>query len=95
MQKKKLSLAALTLAAATFSLVWAADHIDAPSVKSTSADITDYYAFQSPENQNNMVFVCNLTGLMSPGETQNATFDENIMVEFNIDNSRTFKSKFW
>jgi len=87
MKKKNLILTALVIVGAAMSLVWAADHIEAPDVSGTSADITDYYAFQSAENSDNLVFVCNLSGLMSPAATETATFDENIMVEFNIDNS--------
>ncbi len=68
-----------------------ADHIDAPAVGSlssgsTAADITDFYAFESPENADNYVFVCNVLGLTAPSATADASFDENIMYEFNIDN---------
>lgn len=64
-----------------------ADHIDAPAVTNQSTDITDFYAFQSPDNSDNMVFVANVQGLLSPTATGSASFDENVMVEFNIDNS--------
>ncbi|WP_341227767.1 DUF4331 family protein [uncultured Arcticibacterium sp.] len=64
----------------------AADHIDAPGVQGTTADITDYYAFQG-ENTDNMVFVANVQGLLSPAATGAAAFDENVMIEFNIDNT--------
>ncbi|MFK7772891.1 MAG: DUF4331 family protein [Saprospiraceae bacterium] len=85
-KKNLLTLAGLFLMACV-GLVWAADHIDAPGVSSTSSDITDYYAFQSPDNNDNMVFVANLQGLLDPTATQSASFDENVMVEFNIDNT--------
>ncbi|MFL1013504.1 DUF4331 family protein [Flavisericum labens] len=62
----------------------AADHIDAPAVAGGESDITDFYAFQG-ENTDNIVFVANLQGLLSPSATQEAQFDENIMIEFNID----------
>ena len=68
-------------------VLWAADHIEAPAVSGTSADITDYYAFESPENADNYVFVCNTQGLLAPGATANAGFDENLLMEFNIDNN--------
>ena len=87
MKKKNLLLTALALLATAVGIVWAADHIDAPAVTSTTSDITDYYAFQSPENPDNMVFVANLRGLMDPAATANASFDEQVMVEFNIDNT--------
>ncbi|MDX2302267.1 MAG: DUF4331 family protein [Microscillaceae bacterium] len=65
----------------------AADHVDAPAVTDQGTDITDVYAFRSPENNANLVFVCNVQGLMSPAETATATFDEDVMIELNIDNT--------
>ena len=62
-----------------------ADHIDAPEVASTNADITDFYAFQG-ENTDNLVFVANVQGLLSPGSTGVASFDQNTLIEINIDN---------
>ena len=73
------------IAAASFFIV-AADHIDAPAVQGGNSDITDFYAFQG-ENTNNLVFATNLQGLLSPAATGSATFDENVLVEFNIDNT--------
>lgn len=67
----------------------AADHIDSPDVAGTGSDITDYYAFESPENSDNMVFVINVKGLLSPSETMDANFEEDVMLELNIDNSAT------
>ncbi len=69
----------------------AADHIDAPAVGSlstgsTAADITDYYAFESPSNSDNYVFVCNVLGLTAPSATAAATFSDDLIYEFNIDN---------
>lgn len=66
----------------------AADHIDAPAVGSLSsgstvADITDYYAFESPSNPDNYVFVCNVQGLSAPGA--DISFSDDVMYEFNID----------
>ncbi|HKL18744.1 MAG TPA: DUF4331 family protein [Halalkalibaculum sp.] len=65
--------------------IFAADHIDAPAVEGTSSDITDLYAFRSPVNNSNLVFAVNTQGLLSPSNTQNATFDPNVMIELNID----------
>ncbi len=67
-------------------LMTSADHIDSPAVTSMPTDITDYYAFSSPENSSNMVFVANLSGLLTPANTTSAGFDENVLIEFNIDN---------
>ncbi len=63
-----------------------ADHIDAPQVSGTSSDIADYYAFQSPTNNSNMVFVITMQGLLSPTMTSTSHSDENILTEVNIDN---------
>jgi len=83
MKKTSLFFGALTVVASIAFLI-AADHIDAPAVAGGTSDITDFYAFQGEDN-NNIVFVANVKGLMSPTETASATFDENVMVEFNID----------
>ena len=64
--------------------VIAADHIDAPAVAGSTSDITDYYAFQG-ENPDNIVFAANVQGLLGPDQTAEAEFDENVMIEFNID----------
>jgi len=67
-----------------------ADHIDAPAVtgggSGTTSDITDVYAFRA-ENPNNLVLVANVQGLLAPGTTDVSQFDENVLVEFNIDNA--------
>ena len=65
-------------------LIISADHIDADDVKGTSSDITDFYAFQG-QDTDNIVFIANVQGLMSPTATAAATFDENVLLEFNID----------
>lgn len=68
-----------------------ADHIDAPAVAGTTADITDFYAFQG-ENNGNLVFAANVQGLLAPGQpTTQATFDETVLVEINIDNNNDLK----
>ncbi|WP_439131243.1 DUF4331 family protein [Polaribacter sp.] len=83
MKKSKILLATIFVALIGLITI-AADHIDAPSASGTSADITDFYAFQG-ENTDNLVFVANVQGLLSPTATTTASFDENVMVEFNID----------
>ncbi len=82
---KKTKILVATVFVAIIGLITiAADHIDAPAVSGTSADITDFYAFQG-EDTNNLVFVANVQGLLSPDATTSASFSENVMVEFNID----------
>lgn len=67
-------------------IVIAADHIDAPAVAGGTSDITDYYAFQA-ENPENIVLVANVQGLLGPDQTADAAFDEDVLIEFNIDNN--------
>ena len=82
---KKTKILTATLLVAIIGLITvAADHIDAPAVSGTKADITDFYAFQG-EDTNNIAFVANVQGLLAPSATTTASFDENVMVEFNID----------
>lgn len=68
-------------------LMMSADHIDAPSVAGSTSDIADFYAFASKENSQNMIFAVTLQGLLSPNTTSAASFDENVLVEINIDNN--------
>ncbi|MCS3797042.1 DUF4331 family protein [Niastella sp. OAS944] len=87
MKKKKMLFAVLATAGITAGgLVYAADHIDAPAVTNQSTDITDVYVFRG-QDVNNLVFVANTQGLLSPNATGAAKFDENTLIEFNIDNN--------
>lgn len=90
--KRKVLLGSFLAVALAGGILYAADHIDAPAVTganstSTGADITDVYAFQSPTDNSKMVFVMNVEGLMSPATTAAATFPNNTLYEFNIDNT--------
>jgi Domain of unknown function (DUF4331) len=92
--KMKMLGAACVVAVASGAYLIAADHIDAPNVTggtsaspvSLGSDITDVYAFA---NGDNMVFVVNTQGLLSQAATAAATFDEEVMLEINIDNGAT------
>lgn len=87
MKRKKLlitAMAAVTLI--TGGIIYAADHIDTPAVTGQAADITDLYVFRA-QDPNNLVFVANTQGLLAPGSTAAAKFDENTIIEFNIDNN--------
>jgi hypothetical protein len=78
-------LAIGVISSATYLI--AADHIDAPAVTGKASDITDFYAFESPSNSSNLVFVVNTQGLLAPTATAAASFDSDVMLEVNIDNS--------
>jgi hypothetical protein len=87
MKKTKIFITALVcLLVIAGGILIAADHIDAPAVTSKPTDITDVYVFQG-QNPDNLVFVANTQGLLSPGATAEAKFDEGTMIEFNIDNT--------
>jgi len=87
MKKTKIFITAFVcLVVAAAGIIYAADHIDAPAVTNKPTDITDVYVFRG-QNPDNMVFVANTQGLLSPGATADAGFDENTMMEFNIDNT--------
>lgn len=91
MKKTKLFVAigGFSLAILSVFLI-AADHIDAPDVAGTTTDIADFYAFEG-DDPSKTVFIATLQGLLSPGTvTDNAQFDEDVLVEFNIDNSGDF-----
>lgn len=61
------------------------DHNDAPSIKGTTSDIADFYAFQAPD-PDNLVLALNLQGGIPAGSpTELAEFDEDVLMEFNID----------
>ena len=87
MKKNKILLSVFAVAALiTGGIMYAADHVDTPTVTGQKSDITDLYVFQA-QNTANMVFVANTQGLLAPGSTAAAKFDENTIIEFNIDNN--------
>ncbi len=86
MKKTKVFFGALALTAVIASGIIAADHVDSPLVTGSTTDITDVYAFRA-QNPDNLVLVANTQGLLSPGSTAAAKFDEKTLIEFNIDNN--------
>jgi hypothetical protein len=87
MQQKKLWAGGLIAAAiATAGIIYAADHIDTPTITGQTTDITDVYAFRA-QDPNNLVLVANTQGLLSPAASATAKFDANTLMEFNIDNN--------
>ena len=64
----------------------AADHLDAPSLTGNGQrDINDVYAFQSPTNPNNAVFVVTVNPFA--GQLSPSTFGENVVYDLLIDNN--------
>jgi len=91
MKKTKIIAAIGGFSLLALSLVlMSSDHIDAPNVAGTSVDIADFYAFEG-DNPDNTVFITTLQGILIPGAvTENATFDEDVLIEINIDNTGDF-----
>lgn len=85
-QKKWAAIGLVAIGTISAGLLFAADHIDSPSVTNQATDITDLYVFRG-ENSSNLVFVANTQGLLSPASTAAAAFNENTLLEFNIDNN--------
>src|SRR5574338_884833 len=67
--------------------VSAADHLDAPNLTSPGSDprldINDVYAFQSPSNSNNVVFIMTVNPLA--GIIGSSTFRTGASYDFKID----------
>jgi len=83
MKKTKLLLGLGILAVLGVVLV-AADHIDAPGTTSNTADIADFYGFESPSNADNTVFIVDLQTTVLP-DLAYGSFDEDVLTEINID----------
>jgi len=67
-----------------------ADHIDSPAVAGTTIDIADLYAFEGT-NPDSTVLIATLQGGLVPGSiSENAIFDQDVLIEFNIDNTGDF-----
>jgi len=66
----------------------ASSHREAPAISlDPSADLTDFYAFISPEDPSKAVFVLNVNPLSAPGGGPNFhRFDDNVLYSINIDN---------
>jgi Domain of unknown function (DUF4331) len=86
MKKTKIIVAAAVAVVIGGSILWAADHIDAPAVSHQTTDITDVYAFKGAD-ANSRVFVVNTQGLLDPTATAAAKFDAGTLIEINIDNN--------
>ncbi len=64
----------------------ASDHADTPAIAANpGTDITDVYAFPSPENANNIVLIMNVHPLIGPGAGGSVSFDPNVLYQFKLD----------
>ncbi|BAO56071.1 DUF4331 family protein [Nonlabens marinus] len=78
---KKIALWSSIAICAVAGVFIAADHLDAPAVAMTTSDIADFYAFEGA-NAASTTFVVTI-----PAADANAQFDENVLIEINIDNT--------
>ncbi len=92
MKRTKIYLGLSLLAVVGVVLV-AADHIDAPGTTNTTADITDFYAFEPSEGSDNTVFVVDLQTDVMP-DLAYGSFDENVLTEINIDTNNDLVEEF-
>src|SRR5579862_6389267 len=82
------SLALLSLLIAPSAQLFASSHREAPiTALDQKADITDWYAFVSPEHPDHVVFILNVDPFLEPANGPNYfPFDPNILYEMKIDN---------
>ena len=84
----------LALAISLFILapgsLFASSHREAPiTALDRSADVTDWYAFVSYDNPNNVTFILNVDPLLEPSNGPNYfPFDPNVLYEMLIDNNQ-------
>jgi len=73
------------------SSVFASSHREAPiTALDHSADVTDWYAFVSYDNPNNVTFILNVDPLLEPANGPNYfPFDPSVLYEMLIDNNQS------
>ncbi len=70
--------------------LFASSHREAPiTALDRSADVTDWYAFVSYDNPNNVTFILNVDPLLEPANGPNYfPFDPNVLYEMHVDNNQ-------
>src|SRR5579863_5448430 len=83
------SLAVLSMLIAPSAQLFASSHREAPiTALDQKADITDWFAFVSPEHPNKVIFVLNVDPFLEPSNGPNYfPFDPGILYEMKIDNN--------
>ncbi len=81
-------LAVLAMLAAPPAQLFASSHREAPiTALDQKADITDWYAFISPEHPDHVVMILNVDPFLEPANGPNYfPFDPNVLYEMKIDN---------
>src|SRR5579863_6661886 len=84
------SLAVLSMLIAPSAQLFASSHREAPiTALDQKADITDWYAFVSPEHPDRVVFILNVDPFLEPSNGPNYfPFDPNVLYEMKIDNNQ-------
>ena len=81
------ALGVLGAAAGVTGLVLASDHQDTPDVElNARMDMTDVYAFPGSA-PGRIVLVMNSRAFLTPAQTAGASFDQDLLYQFKIDNS--------
>ena len=91
MKKLKLIAAlAMSLFMLAPSSLFASSHREAPiTALDRSADVTDWYAFVSYDNPNNVTFILNVDPLLEPANGPNYfPFDPSVLYEMHVDNNQ-------
>ena len=79
--------AAVLVAGAGIGVASASDHQDNPLVElNPSMDMTDVYAFPGA-SADRVVLVMNSSAFLTPAAAPNASFDQNLLYQFKIDNT--------
>src|SRR5215510_15697180 len=79
--------AAALVAATSIGVARASDHQDNPLVELNPAmDMTDVYAFPGA-TADRIVLVMNSSAFLTPAATPNASFDQNLLYQFKVDNT--------
>jgi len=79
--------AAVLMAGAGIGVARASDHQDNPLVElNPSMDMTDVYAFPGA-SADRVVLVMNSSAFLTPAAAPNASFDQNLLYQFKIDNT--------
>lgn len=88
LSKARLIVAGLAVVgiAATTGIVVASDHQDTPEVElNAKMDMTDVYAFPGT-GSDRIALVMNSRAFLTPGQTAGASFDQDLLYQFKIDN---------
>src|SRR5882724_4228395 len=83
-------LAMLTMFVAPPAQLFASSHREAPiTALDQKADITDWYAFVSPEHPDHVVMILNVDPFLEPSNGPNYfPFDPNVLYEMRVDNNQ-------